>query len=211
MTKRDDACDGCGPLRLSVCDVTACEAMCCYDGVYLEPQEEAFLRELVARLPELAAKLPHEFIVEGWWNGRHLGRKTATRPHAYRNPDFPAHFTRTRCVFADAQGFCELEKLARGRGQHPWTFKPATCWLFPLHEDDGEPEPPPRAPVDDPYRQPGYPGYSTFVHCGRHDPAGRPWQEALLRETHYLVQAQQLPLLNSPGHTLDDLLGPQNK
>ena len=36
-------------LKLAVCDVTACEAMCCHDGVYLEPQEEAFLRELVER------------------------------------------------------------------------------------------------------------------------------------------------------------------
>ena len=206
-TPEDTGCNGCEGPRLSVCDVTRCEAMCCYDGVYLEPQEEAFLRELVDRVPVLKAHVPAEFIVEGWWNGHHLGRKTATRPHEYRNPSYPAHFTRTRCVFADAQGFCELEKLARSRGQHPWTFKPATCWLFPLHEDAGLPEPPPVDVADDPYRQPGYPGYSTFVPCGRHDPQGRPWQQALLQETRYLAQAPSLPLLNSPGHTVGDLLG----
>ena len=207
MTTRDPkACSDRDGLNLCVCDVTRCEAMCCYDGVYLEPQEEAFLHELVARVPALQAFLPKDFIVDGWWQGEPLGRKTATRPHDYRNPDFPAHFARTRCVFADAQGFCELEKLALSRGQHPWTFKPSTCWLFPLHEDQGNPEPPPIHAADDPYREPGYPGYSTFVPCGRHDPGGLPWREALLRECNYLPAARPLPVLNSPGHTVDDCL-----
>ena len=181
--------------------------MCCHDGVYLDPQEEEFLRELVQRLPELAARLPAEFIVEGWWNGQHLGRKTATRPHEYRNPDYPAHFPRTRCVFADEQGYCELEKLGRERGPHPWAFKPSTCWLFPLQVEAGEAEPPPARLEDDPYRVPGYPGYSTFPHCGRPDPAGKPWRQALLRERDYLAKARSLPLLNSPGHRVSDLLG----
>jgi hypothetical protein len=206
-TRTEGGCAGCEGLKLSVCDVTHCEAMCCYDGVYLEPQEEAFLQELVERVPALKAHLPEAFIVEGWWEGEHLGRKTATRPHDYRSPDFPAHFTRTRCVFADSQGFCELEKLALARGQHPWTFKPSTCWLFPLHEEGGEPEPPPVDPANDPYRQRGYPGYSTYVPCGRHDPNGMPWQEALSREAGYLAMAVSLPLLNAPGRTVADLLG----
>jgi hypothetical protein len=209
-TGNKNGCSGCDGLKLVVCDVTRCEAMCCYDGVYLEPQEEAFLRELVERVPSLKAHLPEAFIVEGWWEGEHLGRKTATRPQAYRNPHFPAHFARTRCVFADAQGFCELEKLALARGQHPWTFKPSTCWLFPLHEDQGAPEPPPVDPADDPYREPGYAGYSTVVPCGRHDPQGRPWQDALLRETGYLSAAKSLPVLNSPGHTVSDCLNDES-
>ena len=143
----------------------------------------------------------------GWWNGRHFGRKTATSPHDYRNPDFPAHFPRTRCVFADAQGFCELEKLGRERGMHPWTFKPSTCWLFPLQEKNGRPERPVSHPGEDPYRQKGYPGYATFTHCGRHDPAGQPWRKALLRESNYLEAAEEVPVLNSPGHRVEDLLG----
>jgi len=207
MTTRDPkACGNRDGLKLCVCDVTRCEAMCCYDGVYLEPQEEAFLRELVERVPALRAHLPEDFIVDGWWQGEPLGRKTATRPHDYRNPDFPAHFARTRCVFADAQGFCELEKLALSRGQHPWTFKPSTCWLFPLHEDQGVPEPPPVDAADDPYREPGYPGYATFVSCGRHDPQGQAWRVALAREIGYLAQCGSLPRLNAPGHTVGDLL-----
>ncbi len=133
---------GAGTLKLSVCDIKRCEGRCCYDGVYLQPAEEEFLRELVARVPSLAANLPPEFIVDGWWAGEHLGRKTATRPVQYKAADFPAHFSRTRCVFSDDEGYCELEKFARARGQHPWTFKPTTCWMFPLQDEDGDPAEP---------------------------------------------------------------------
>ncbi len=193
-------------MKLSVCDISQCEGRCCYDGVYLLPGEEEFLRELVARVPALAAKLPQEFIVDGNWNGEHLGRKTATRPVDYQAADFPAHFTRTRCVFSDAVGLCELEKFACSRGQHPWTFKPATCWMFPLQDQDGDPVEPVRGPEDDPYATAEYAGYASCVSCGRHDPAGVPWQQALAREIAYLRAAPQLPLLGTPGHTVDELL-----
>jgi hypothetical protein len=193
-------------LKLKVCDVTACEAMCCHDGAYLEPQEEAFLKELVERVPALKAQLPEEFIVDGFWDGELLGRKTATRPQHYDNPDYPAHFTRTRCVFGDAQGFCELEKLGRARGQHPWTFKPMLCWQFPLQEDGGKPRPPSVDPRRDPHRLPGYPGYVSCVGCGKHDESGQPWRQALKGELAYLAQHPQQPLLGSPGHTVDELL-----
>ena len=193
-------------LRLAGCDVNQCEGRCCYDGVYLQPGEEQFLRELVERLPWLAAKLPEQFIVDGYWDGQLLGRKTATRPMHYAAPDFPAHFTRTRCVFGDERGFCELEKFARSRGQHPWTFKPTTCWMFPLQDEDGEVAEPVSGPDDDPYRTPEYPGYASCLPCGRHDPAGLPWREALAREIAYLEESQQLPRLGSPGNSVDELL-----
>jgi hypothetical protein len=196
-----------GTLRLSVCDIRQCEGRCCYDGVYLLPAEEEFLRDLVARVPALAAVVPAEFIVDGWWGGKYLGRKTATRPVDYKAADFPAHFTRTRCVFSDAAGYCELEKLARSRGQHPWTFKPTTCWMFPLQDEDGAVAEPVRGPADDPYVTADYPGYASCVSCGRHDPAGTPWRQALAREIDYLESAPQLPLLGAPGNTVQELLG----
>jgi len=193
-------------LRLSSCDVHRCEAMCCHDGAYLEPQEERFLQELVAKVPALRARLPDPFIIDGYWNGEALGRKTATRPHDYRNPRFPAHFTRTRCVFADAIGFCELEKFARARGQHPWTFKPSVCWLFPLQATGGAPEAPLADARKDPYRAAGYPGYATVVSCGRHDAEGHPWSEALAAERAWLAQAKSLPVLGAAGNSVDELL-----
>jgi hypothetical protein len=203
--------DGAGrdTLRLSTCDVRVCEGRCCYDGVYLQSNEEHFLRELVARVPELAAKVPEEFIVDGCWEGENMGRKTATRPVEYAAPDFPAHFTRTRCVFSDPAGFCELEKFARGRGQHPWSYKPTTCWMFPLQDEDGKPAEPVRGPEDDPYRTPQYAGYASCVPCGRHDAKGQPWKKSLDREIAYLNAAAQLPVLGSPGHTVGELLAQQ--
>jgi hypothetical protein len=197
---------GNGPC-LSACDVTKCEGRCCYDGVYLQQGEEEFLHELVGKVPALRAVLPEKFVVDGYWNGEHLGRKTATRPHDYRSADFPGHFTRTRCVFSDAQGFCELEKFARGNGQHPWTYKPTTCWMFPLQEDDGVVAEPVRGVADDPYFTDEYPGYASCVPCGRHDPAGKPWRESLSREIAHLQSAPALPMLGTPGHTVDELLG----
>ena len=191
---------------LARCNPEQCEGRCCYDGVYLRPTEEQFLRELVARVPGLRDVLPEEFIVDGYWAGALLGRKTATRPHDYRSGDYPAHFSRTRCVFADAKGYCELEKLARANGMHPWSFKPATCWMFPLQEEDGKPAAPVSGPEDDPYHTEEYPGYATCVPCGRNDETGRPWHEALREEIQYLAAASQLPLLGSPGHTVDELL-----
>jgi len=191
---------------LAACDVTQCEGRCCYDGVYLQEGEEAFLRELVSKVPALRAALPEQFVVDGHWNGEYLGRKTATRPHDYRSADFPRHFTRTRCVFADSAGFCELEKFARSNAQHPWTYKPTTCWMFPLQEEDGAVAAPVAGPADDPHYTEAYPGYASCVPCGRHQPGGRPWREALSREITHLLAAPALPMLGTPGHTVDELL-----
>jgi hypothetical protein len=200
------SCGSEGGPCLAACDVVKCEGQCCYDGVYLQPGEEQFLRDLVARVPQLRAKVPAEFIVDGYWDGEFMGRKTATRPHEYLSPDFPKHFTRTRCVFGDTQGFCELEKFARARGQHPWTFKPTTCWMFPLQDDEGEAAVPVSGPEDDPYFTREYPGYASRIPCGRQDPAGKPWRESLRGEIEYLAQAAQLPILGSPGNSVDELL-----
>jgi hypothetical protein len=195
-----------GELCMSTCDVLKCEGRCCYDGVYLQPGEEEFLTELVAKLPELRAKLPEQFVVDGYWDGESLGRKTATRPNEYRSADFPAHFTRTRCVFGDSLGFCELEKFARQNGQHPWSYKPTTCWMFPLQDEDGAVAEPVRGVADDPYVTKDYPGYASCLPCGRHDPNGKPWRESLAREIEWLETAPQAPKLGTPGHTVDELL-----
>ena len=193
-------------IKLTRCNIATCEAMCCHDGVYLMAGEEEFLKELVARVPDLRAAIPENFIEDGFWNGTFYGRKTATRPHEYQSTQFPAHFPRTRCVFGDNDGLCELEKFARRRGNHPWSFKPAACWMFPLSTQNGSPVPPPMDPALDPYYQPGYPGYVSAVPCGRNDPKGQPWWETLRLEVEYLDAAKGLPVLGSPGHTLEDLL-----
>jgi hypothetical protein len=195
-----------GGLRLSGCDIRQCEGRCCYDGVYLQDGEETFLRELVSKVPALKALVPDDFVVDGYWQGEFKGRKTATRPAEFQSADFPAHFTRTRCVFGDKQGFCELEKFARERGQHPWTFKPTTCWMFPLQDVDGKPAAPVRNAVNDPNYSAEYPGYASCLPCGRHEPGGRPWRESLRKEIGYLKRAAVLPVLGSVRNSVDELL-----
>ncbi len=172
--------------RLARCDLAVCEAMCCYDGVYLRPGQEARITATVRAHPEFFAFLPEPFIVDGTWQNRIRGRKTAVRPHAYRNPAFPPHFDRTRCVFAFPDGRCSLQVLATRLGEHPWARKPRVCWTHPLREGPGGLAPPPVDPREDPdHRGPGYPGYVTSTECGKPRADGAPWRETLADELWY--------------------------
>ncbi|WP_167347597.1 tetratricopeptide repeat protein, partial [Paenibacillus ihuae] len=85
-------------VRIKSCSLN-CEAMCCYDGVYLNKGEEEMLKNTVSVYPQYFSHLPTEFIVDGNWRNEVVGRKTATRSHQYTNRDFPSHFDHTRCVF----------------------------------------------------------------------------------------------------------------
>ena len=89
-----------GPgVNLRACRLEQCKARCCYDGVYLRDGEEKKIRELVSSAPEYFKSLPLDFIVDGFWDDQPAGRKTAVKPFAVNGPDFPEHFSRTRCVF----------------------------------------------------------------------------------------------------------------
>ncbi len=171
------------------CDLARCEAMCCYDGAYLRPGEEARLHETVRAHPDVFAFLPASYVVDGAWQAKLLGRKTAVRPHRYAQPDFPAHFRQTRCVFALADGRCSLQVLAVRLGEHPWARKPRACWLHPLREGPHGPVPPPIDHAGDPDRWgEGYPGFVTYTACGRHREDGAPWRAVLAAELAYYAR-----------------------
>ena len=178
-----------GPPLIRRCDLDLCEAACCYDGVYLRPGEEARLVATVRAHRAFFAFLPEPFVVDGTWQNRIQGRKTAVHPHAYRNPAFPPHFARTRCVFARVDGRCSLQVLAVRLGEHPWARKPRACWLHPLRERPGGLAPPPVDPGEDADRQdPDYPGFTAFTECGRHRADGLPWRMVLAEELAYWAQ-----------------------
>lgn len=168
------------PAKLAPCDLAACEGMCCHDGVYLSEEEARALRRLVFRRRAELPDLPDRFVV-------HEGGapKTAVRPHAYRQADFPAHFPRTRCVFALPDARCALQALAVKDGAHPWAYKPRACWMHPLRESATGLLPPPADPAADWDRAEGYPGYVCYTRCGAHRPDGTPWEEALGEEVAY--------------------------
>ncbi|QIZ06826.1 hypothetical protein HFZ78_08980 [Priestia megaterium] len=116
----------------------SCEAMCCYDGVYLNEGEEGKIANIVQNHSEFFTHLPEKFITDGNWNNLVTGRKTATRPYLYKNPSFPMHFEKTRCVFAYENGLCSLQAAATALDMHPWKFKPKACWAFPLAIKNGK-------------------------------------------------------------------------
>jgi len=173
-------------LLLKRCELTVCEGMCCYDGVYLSDDDEWRIREALASEPEAFRSLPPSYITEGSWRGIRAGRKTEVRAHNYKNPEFPRHFTRTRCVFALEDARCSLQVLAERQGKHKWTYKPKACWMHPLRERASGLVPPPERPEDDPDRiDDSYPGYTAYTECGRARIDGEPWTVALADEVEY--------------------------
>lgn len=178
-------------LKLKPCAFPACEAFCCYDGVYLKDGEEDLIRRVVAANPQYFKHLPEEYIVDGNWYDRFKGRKTAVRPFCYESPDYPRHFESTRCVFAYDDGRCSLQAAAEGLNLNPWRFKPAACWFFPLRFFGDRVIIPPHGGEPDPdYINDDYPGFVTFLPCGRHSEDGLPWYEVLQREILYLLTVE---------------------
>lgn len=194
-------------MMVNGCDPAGCQALCCYDGVYLLPGEAELIRAVVQRYPEHFQSLPAQFIVNGAWPDGTEGVKTATRPFRFSIDDFPPHFNHTKCVFATADHMCLLQALAVELGVHKWTFKPTACWLFPLTIQEGELAPPPMPGEPDPdYVDASYPGYVTFVPCGKFTPEGAPWQEAFAEEMAFFETVDQLPLWANRGLSLEEII-----
>lgn len=169
-------------MRVVPCDHKTCEARCCYDGVYLVEDEENKIREVVEDNPDFFAHLPHEYIVEEAWEGV-LGIKTAVRNQEYSSPDFPAHFNKTRCVFAFKDGACSLQVFAVKSGKPSWEYKPISCVMHPLFVRGGEVVAPPRLGEGDAsFVDVGYPGYASFTPCGQPRSDGRDWREVFGEE-----------------------------
>ena len=167
---------------LQRCDLSACEGVCCYDGVYLEPGEDRRVRAVVKAHPAFFHFLPKVYLLSGQGGGG--GVKTATRPYVYRQR--PAHFTDSRCVFALADARCALQVLAVEEGRHPWVYKPRACWLHPLRVNATGAIAPPASPAEDPDRNSDYPGYTAFTPCGMDREGGEPWEEVLGEELEFL-------------------------
>jgi hypothetical protein len=165
--------------------------MCCYDGVCLDEDEERYVGAILDAHPlhfkEL--KLTRENAFE---DACFLGvdtRKTTTRKHKYPpHVGFPKHFAKTSCAFRFDDGRCSLQALAMEHGEHPWAYKPLSCWLHPisLERDDKTIVWLPTV-GNDPLVEDGYPGYAPHTHCGRAcTDGGRPAYEVLREELETL-------------------------
>lgn len=183
------------PLR--VCDLAACRATCCHDGVMLEPEERGVIDEAIRSRRERLTSY-------GWreteWITTENGRlRSITKPAAPSQlaAGFPAHFPRTRCVFLDSGDRCVLQRLASDEGRHPWFWKPISCWMHPLVLGNraGRPLLTLPAAAGDPSARPGYPGFSSHTPCGMPCPGADPARTTLAPELHLLSQISGRNLL----------------
>jgi len=162
----------------------------------MEGEEEA-LRDIITapdHFLKLAFDLPGDPFVDGQAISRKnqtFGRKTATRKHVYQDGTIG-----TRCVFADSEGFCKLETLARDEGKHPWTYKPASCWMFPLGLHISGEMPKGVIKINKQVKI-GLVPMAENVPCGKHDPNGAPVHVTLKAEFDYLNRSGTLPLLKA--------------
>lgn len=194
-------------LRLRRCNAAECHALCCYDGVYLLEGEELLLREVLRRYPEWFVGIPEPRIESVAGQDGIPWLKTTKVPHDYPAGVLPAHFTPTRCVFAQADHRCRLQTLAEHLGLHPWAFKPTACWMCPVKADDGEIVLPPMPGEPDPdYEDAEHPGYTSFLPCGRHDPKGDPWYEVLDGELAFYEMAEHLPVWDLRRQSFEEIL-----
>ncbi len=183
--------------------------MCCYDGVYLDAPHEAAIAVIAqARRSAFAAMgldLPDAVVVDGFVGGVLFGRKTATRPWAAKEavPDFPEHFNQTSCVFHLDDGRCGLQVLALRDGVHPWAYKPAPCWLFPINIHSGvirifdE--------TNDPSRYEAYKGFVTHTRCGQTCAEGKSAIEVFADELRYLGDIVGRDLIAEAGAQMEGL------
>ena len=119
---------------LKVCQLGECRATCCHDGVILDSLEVPLLEAARKRHSNRLARYGVDVTGDAFPITPQGTRKTATRPA--RNGElaarFPDHFPRTRCVFLDPDHRCAWQRLANDLGEHPWKYKPVSCWMHPV-------------------------------------------------------------------------------
>ena len=120
------------PLR--VCQLNRCRATCCHDGVVLDDLEVPLLEATLADHEDLLASYGIAVLDDMFPRLPEGSRKTATRNARDEElaADFPGHFPRTRCVFLDPEHRCAWQRLANDLEEHPWAYKPVSCWMHPV-------------------------------------------------------------------------------
>jgi len=184
------------------CQLSDCRGMCCYDGVHVSRESADVITHLTQTHKEffagLGLDLPDRVIVQGEWQWKRGGLKTAVKPRDFSHTveGYPAHFQDTACVFLTREGRCALQLLSLHVGRHPWYYKPVKCWLHPITvEGDEEGVLVLHSETSDPYRLPGYDGFVSVIFCGRSRPDGTPASTVLSQELTFLSRIVDRDLL----------------
>lgn len=185
------------PLR--VCQLENCRATCCHDGVHLSPHEAETISQLVSDNRDL--------LKDYDWQHEDFLTEKKGEPHSITLPvsdtdlpeNFPSHFPKTRCIFLDEKHRCVLQRLSMDHDQHPWFWKPVSCWLFPLilrAPQRGErPVLTLATPDNDPTAKPDYAGFSSCSPCGIAKDGAPPAWETLREELTLLGKIGDRDLL----------------
>lgn len=198
--------------KLKRCDIESCKGMCCYDGVYLLDGEKEYITAVVERFKDFFSFLPSDYIIDGNWKDIVTGRKTAIRVYTNVSKEFPEHFNKTLCVFADNEGKCSLQKLAFTLNIHKWTFKPVGCWMHPLRIYNGKIIPPPKEQKDDPdYFDESYPGYLTYTSCGKYRSDGEMYDKVLNEEIEFIQKIPMIPYWPNLDKNIDEIIKENSK
>ncbi len=177
-------------ILLQLCTLEGCRGTCCYDGVCLDEDEERYIGAIVDAHPVFFKELnlTRENAFE---DAEFLGsdtRKTRTKPCRYpKNVNFPKHFEKTSCVFRFPDGRCSLQTLAMEHGEHPWAYKPPSCWLHPISlERNGKSMIWLPTKETDHVVAEDYPGYAPYTPCGAECAGGKPAYQVLKSELETL-------------------------
>ncbi len=104
---------------LILCELTDCRATCCHDGAVLSEEEADFIQT------------ESQGGVMTTADGR-LKTETVSTSEKERADNFPAHFSKTRCVFLDENHRCAWQLRSIAEKKHPWFYKPISCWMHPV-------------------------------------------------------------------------------
>lgn len=164
-------------------DCSKCEALCCYDGVYITQEEKIKIQDFINKHKEYFSDLlDRPLFVKGTWPGFENEIKTNIVPYNFKKK--PKHFNNTRWVFVDKDNRCRLQKVCIELGLDEWSIKPKSCCVFPLRIKDGQILPPPQNIDEDEYNiGKDYPGYASCLKCSKINK--NTWKQDFKKEIEY--------------------------
>ena len=175
--------------KLRRCCLGDCRGMCCYGGVCVDDSTAAVLQQLsvdrASDFRDMGLELPEVVVAATEWRGL-VGNITALKPRPFRSmlANYPGHFDETACVFLMDDARCGLQVLAERDGQHPWYYKPFSCWLLPIKVSNSEIHL--YDDATDPFRFSDYDGFVSRTFCGKTCDRGLPASEVLKPELEFL-------------------------
>ena len=164
------------------CELAECQGICCRSGVWLEPEEYAYLKEnenhLREKLPAFGVEMPTDRAL---FDEGSMGRFTVgtnVKPFDYSGRKDAAGLEPTACVFRRGDGACGLQLLGVAEGKPSWFYKPLYCFLFPVDINEREGA----APVIEITDARQNEGFAGKTMCGNPNANGRPGYEIFARE-----------------------------